>query len=140
MVQVHCIYPQTDPGNMIVGLLRKSTYAFTMQGTSMHHPCIGWCIHACYLTWQITPNPHVTLHLRSQTLSQTMRRITPFIERRYEMCACWEISGWSLMPQSTFHHSSRPLTQTSFLNWHDDAQTNHEVFVDIQSINILESR
>ena len=45
---------------------------------------------------------------------------------------CWEISGWSLSPQSTFHASSRPLTRTSFLSWHEHAHTKHKVFVDNQ--------
>ena len=38
---------------------------------------------------------------------------------------CWEISGWSLIPQSTFH---------CFLNWHDNAHTKHETFVENQFI------
>ena len=32
--------------------------------------------------------------------------------------------GDNLIPQSTFHYSSR----TNFLNWHDDAHTKHEFF------------
>ena len=48
-------HPQTDLRNIIVGLLCKSKNAFTMQGTGMHHTCMGWCIHVCYLTLQITP-------------------------------------------------------------------------------------
>ena len=34
----------------------------------------------------------------------------------------------------SFHCSSRPLTRTNFLHWHDDAHTKHELFVDNQSI------
>ena len=47
-----------------------------------------------------------------------------------EPCVVLGKVGWSLIPQSTFHRSSRPLTRTIFLNWHDYAHTKHEVFVD----------
>ena len=39
-------YPQIDPGNMYFGLLWKPNNAFTMSGTGMRHPWIGWCIHS----------------------------------------------------------------------------------------------
>ena len=34
----------------------------------------------------------------------------------------------------SFHCSSRPLTRTNFLHWHDDAHTKHELFIDNESI------
>ena len=34
----------------------------------------------------------------------------------------------------SFRCSSRPLTRTNFLHWHDDAHTKHELFVDNQWI------
>ena len=45
-----------------------------------------------------------------------------------ERCAVLDISGWSLIPSRLFC-SSRPLTRTKFLTWHDDANLNHEEFV-----------